>query len=105
MVDIAGLDKAKVLKALWDGSHEQGFSFLELPKSGKVTLEDCEKAIAKYSQSSSGLYFDYWMGHVLKVDLEDDKFDPWKYDRDCGRGAAQRAIDKLRNEENSLNEN
>lgn len=90
MVDIKGLDKAEVLLALYDGSHCQGMSFLGAVDS--YTLDD---ARADY-ENSRDKYFDYLHGHVLKVDLSGDEFNGALYDRDCGEGAAQRVIDKLK---------
>ena len=65
MVDIKGLDKARVMKAL----------------------------LEKYTQNG------YLHGRVLKVDLSRDEFDERLYDRDCGEGAAQRAVDSVRAEQ------
>lgn len=96
MVDISGLDKAEVLLALYDGSRVQGLSFMGLPDS-RVTIDDCKKAIQELINQKRHLYFDYWNGHVLKVDITNDEFDPRLYDRDLGEGAAYRAIDELRN--------
>ena len=96
MVDIKGLDKARVLKALYDHSHVQGSGFLQAVPDGVVTVEYCAGLLAKYS------YFDYLHGRVLKVDLSGDEFDERLYDRDCGEGAAQKAVDSVRAErENS----
>lgn len=96
MVYIKGLDKAKVLKALWDGSHAQGLSFLGVPEGG-YTLEDAQCAIDGKLKYGYPLYFDYVAGHVIKCDITEDEFDERLYDRDCGEGAAQAAIDKLEN--------
>ena len=93
MVDIKGLDKARVLKALYDHSHVQGSGFLQAVPDGVVTVEHCAGLLAKYS------YFDYLHGRVLKVDLSGDEFDERLYDRDCGEGAAQRAVDSIRAEQ------
>jgi hypothetical protein len=41
------------------------------------------------------IYFDYFNGKVMKVDIANDEFDPYLYDRDNGPGAAQYAIDRL----------
>lgn len=96
-VDISGLDKAIVLKALWDGSHAQGFSFVELPDDGNITLEECQKEVEERAKRCNGkLFFDYWRGKVLKVSIEGDDFDPYLYDRDCGPGHAAEVIDNLR---------
>lgn len=64
MVNIKGLDKMRVLKALYDNS-EKGY------------------------------------GEFLRIapDLSGDEFDGRLYDRDCGEGAAQRAVDSIRAEQ------
>jgi hypothetical protein len=90
-IDIQGLDKSEVLLALYNDSHPQGLSVLGLP--GRVIdLDDCRRAL----EGRTRLTFDYWNGHILKVDLTGDSFDPDLYDRDCGEGAAQAAISRLR---------
>ena len=96
MIGISGLDKAEVLMALYNGSHTQGLSWAGLPLA-RVTVDDCEDAIQKLKKQGKRIYFDYWNGHVLKVDLTDDEFDPRFYDRDCGEGAAFRAVERVRN--------
>lgn len=92
MVNIKGLDKARVLKSLYDHSHVQGSGFLEAVPDGVVTVEHCAGLLEKQT------YFDYLYGRVLKVDLSGDGFDERLYDRDCGEGAAQRAVDSIRAE-------
>ena len=93
MVDIKGLDKARVLKSLYDHSHVQGSGFLQTVPDGVVTVEHCAGLLEKQT------YFDYLYGRVLKVDLSGDEFDERLYDRDCGEGAAQRAVDSVRAEQ------
>lgn len=80
MVDIKGLDKAKVLKALYDHSHAQGFGLLQTVPGGVVTVDHCAGLLKNQT------YFDYMHGRVLKVDLSGDEFDERLYDRDCGEG-------------------
>lgn len=92
MISIKGLNKAKVLKALYDHSHVQGMGFLQAVPDGFVTVEHCEDLLKKNT------YFDYMYGRVLKVDLSGDEFKEWLYDRDNGEGAAQRAVDSVREE-------
>lgn len=69
MLDIKGLDKAEVLKALYDSSHVQGMGFLQAVPEGTVTVDLCRKLL---KQST---YFDYLYGRVLKVCLSGDAFD------------------------------
>lgn len=96
MISIKNLDKAEVLKALWQHSHTQGVSFLGVIglKDGKFTIEHARDLV----ESNPRLYFDYVDGHIIKCDLSGDEFDERLYDRDCGAGMAQRAIDHLRKE-------
>lgn len=89
MIDIANLDKASVLMALYENAHVQGLGFLHAsdePMSRDAALKLLERRT----------YFDYVQGRVMKVNLTGDAFDPFLYDRDNGQGAAQRAIDTIR---------
>lgn len=90
MVDIKGMSKAKVLKALYENSHLQGLGFFQAVPDGTVTVEHCEELLKKNTR------FDYLYGKVLKVDLSGDVFNEYLYDRDCGEGAAQRAVDSIK---------
>lgn len=90
MISIKGLDKAKVLKALYDNSHVQGMGFLNAVPEGFVTIEVCEELLKEST------YFDYLYGRILKVDLSGDEFDERLYDRDCGQGVALAAIQSIR---------
>ncbi len=90
-IDIKGLDKAEVLLALYNHSHVQGLGFLQM--ADNYTLKDAKKDL---EASAPYFYFDYLHGRVLKVDLSKDTFNGDLYDRDCGPGAAQKAIDELR---------
>ena len=91
LISIQGLSKAKVLMALFNASKQQGMGFLN-SRGAKPIDEECARAVIDDQRE---LYFDYLHGRVLKVDLTDDQFDPWLYDRDNGEGAAERAIRPL----------
>ena len=93
MVDIKGLDKARVLKSLYEHSHVQGLGAFQAVHMGVPTLEYFAGLLEQ------GTYFDYLGGRVLKVELSGDEFDERLYDRDCGEGAAQRAVDSVRTEQ------
>lgn len=99
-VNIAGLDKAEVLLALWNSSIMQGMSVLGFLRSGELTLEKARHEIKSRKHKSfdgkESIYFDYLNGKVMKVDIGQNEFDPRLYDRDNGEGAAQRAIDNLK---------
>jgi len=107
MVDISGLDKAEVLAALYNGSHQQGAGFLHAAGRTDMTVEQARSIISPNSapdprmfpwdaRSAKELKFDYLHGRVLKIDLSGDTFRVWGYDRDNGQGAAERIITSLR---------
>lgn len=85
-ISISGLDKAKVLQALYDRAKPQGMGFLQYVP-GDMPYKD-----ARALTSGKYLYFDYVAGRVMKVDLSKDTLDPRLYDRDNGDGAAERAL-------------
>ena len=88
-ISIRGLDKAAVLAALYNAAQAQGMGFLQYdPKP--MTADEAGTILAKTT------YFDYLKGRVMKVDLSKDEFMPDLYDRDNGRGAAQKVIDTLK---------
>ncbi len=90
-IDITGLDKAEVLLALYNASDYLGRGYL-----GAVEKFDLEDARREY-EASNNKYFDYLHGKAIKADLSGDEFDDFKFDNYFGKGAAQRAIDGLRN--------
>jgi hypothetical protein len=96
-IDIAGLDKASVLAALYNRARPQGMGFLHYTTE-PMTRDEAQAVIASGGTHLSGLslHFDYLKGRVMKVDLSNDTFDPWLYDRDNGNGAAFDVVSELR---------
>ncbi len=88
-LDITGIDKAELLKALYDSSKLQGLGFLQA--NGHMSIQ---QAAMEYDASKSK-YFDYHHGKVMKVQLDKDNLDTWGYDRDNGEGAALIALQHL----------
>ena len=92
VVDIRGLDKGAVLKALHDGTRPLGMGLLHA--ASELSLK---KAQADYADLiKDGGRIDYYLGRSIKVDLDGDSIDPIFYDRDAGPGAAASAIARLR---------
>lgn len=90
MINIKGLDKAEVLKELYNNSRVQGLGFLQA--TGRdMTTEEARELLKEQT------YFDYLYGKVMKVDLKSDEcFEEFLYDRDNGEGSAERVINRLR---------
>lgn len=82
-VSIVGLDKARVLMALYNHSLPEGFEIL------KMSIQRARE------YTSRTLYFDYVDGRGIKTDISGDVADTWLYDRDNGDDAGLRAIQTL----------
>ncbi len=95
MVNIEGLNKADVLRVLYNNAKPLGFGLLHFIHED-MSKEDAEEII-EHCKNDNYFYFDYLRGRVMKIDLKSDiEFDERFYDRDNGQGAAQEAINKLK---------
>jgi len=91
VINIVGLDKADVLVALYNNAKPLGMGLFH------YTNQNMSKEEAANLLSKGHKYFDYVHGRVMKVDLSSDiEFNPYWYDRDNGKGSAERAIHSLR---------
>ncbi len=88
-IDISGVDKAELLAGLYNRSKPQGFGFVHFDKN-PMTREQAQE-ILKTDQS-----FDYLQGRVMKIDIGGDTMNPWGFDRDNGKGAAQSVVDAVK---------
>ena len=91
-IDIAGIDKAKLLAALFNASRPLGMGFLQSGARNTMTDVEAREILA----TGDGAYFDYLHGRVMKIDLSSDKVRPALYDRDNGPGAVQAVVNTLR---------
>ncbi len=90
--DISGLSKAEVLRRLYNGGFNDvnhGAAGLLQRHMAEMTPDEAQELI---DQSAPHYYFDYVEAKALKVDLSGDVLDSRLYDRDCGIGAAARAL-------------
>ena len=86
MIDITGIDKVKVLKALHDFSNESIVADCSRP------LEDFQEIVKSYGE----VYFETLFGRVMQVYVFNDELDTLAYDIYNGKGTAQRAIDSIK---------
>jgi hypothetical protein len=86
-MDISGLDKIKLLNALWENMVPASFfTMMGLPSPG-FDEKKAEEAVKGY--------IDYFCGRAIKMDLSQDKVDPWLYNRDT-KTPAEEVVKKLR---------
>lgn len=90
MINTKGIEKWKVLKALYDNSRPLGMGILHYDPSPMT-----EAQAKEYVKRNTDLRIDYLQGRVMKVNLAGDEFDEWLYDRDNGPGAALKAISAI----------
>lgn len=103
-VNIAGIDKAALLAALYNGSRPIGMGHLRA-EAAAMTPEEAAEYVGDPKTQDNGqsgrmrLFFDYVKGRPLKVDLDGDILHTRLYNRDNGEGAAERVVAKLREAE------
>lgn len=90
VVDISGLDKVEVLRALYAKSKDLGMGRLAFVPG------DLDYNEAKEILDSQRGYVDYLKGRVMKVDLKGDTLSTRMFNRDNGDGAAEAIIKNLR---------
>ena len=90
-VNINGLDRADVLRVLYNAAKPHGLGVLE-HDSAEMTREEAEGLLSHRDS------FDYVHDRIVKVSLAKGagSFNPRRYDRDNGQGAAERAVSPLR---------
>ena len=88
-VDIQGLDRVRLLKALWDYSDVATF-YRNNGRTPKWDKNLATKAVLDY--------IEYFQGRAIKSDLTKDVVDPGYYDLFNGIGAFQEIVDEVRGE-------
>ena len=88
-IDISGLDKADVLRLLYNHARTQGLGIIH------HTPEDMTSKEAQTILNNGQTYFDYLHGRVMKVNLDGDELRTALYDRDNGPDAARAALKEL----------
>jgi hypothetical protein len=108
MIDIHDLNKADVLRVLYNNARPLGMGWLQY-EPGNMSPEEAESYLADPDSQDNGVFgshgqtrFDYLKGRVMKVDLSGDELNPRLYDEDNGTGAAARVIATLRQEQNEV---
>lgn len=101
-ISIAGLDKAVVLKALYDTAQPIGMGVWQY-RPGDMSIEEARSLISSdtnpdypWGSPRRGLSFDYLYGRSLKINLDGDELDPRGYDQDQGEETAAHVIAALR---------
>lgn len=89
-VNITGLDKAAVLSALYNASHQQGMGFMHTRGGSSMSVEEARAELERTK------HFDYLHGRVMKISLDTDDVDEWGYDRDLGQGRLAEVVSGLR---------
>lgn len=89
-MDIKGLCKVRVFKALFNRAMPQGMGFLHY-KPRNIDDDEAKKKI-QFSDGKEIQYFDYVEGRVMKIDIRPDYIDTTLYNRDNGPNAAENAI-------------
>lgn len=88
MIDVSQIKESELLAALYNASKPLGMGHIHFTPED-MTLEQAEKLLLESTD------FDYLHGRVMKVEINGHTLYPDDYDRDNGKGAAQRVVDSL----------
>lgn len=87
-VNISGIDKVKLLEALWKNAKPASFFTL-----GGMSAPAFDHTMSEVSVKK---YIDYYAGRCIKVDISKDSVEPRLYDREYGVGSFESVVNKLR---------
>lgn len=88
LVDIHGLNKVILLRALWENSCPARFFYTSGLEAPQFDEKKAEVAVTGF--------VDYFGGRCIKLHIENDLIDPWLYDRDFGEGSVERIVNEIR---------
>lgn len=97
-IDISGLDKIEVFRALYAKASPQGRGFIKYAP-GDLTYDDARRILEAHRLCSECYNFDYVKGRSMKIGFDGDRIPAtWLFNRGNGVGAAESVIAKLRTE-------
>ena len=86
-VDITGVDKVELLRALWTATKPASFFNNMLIMAPNFCEEEASAA--------TEAYIDYYSGRCIKTDISGNKANPFLYDREVGEGAFAKIVASL----------
>jgi hypothetical protein len=86
-VSIKGINKVKLLMAVWEYATPAAFYAIYLRPSPPFDESAAKDATMRY--------IDYYCGRCIKLDLSGDTTYPIAYDLDRGAGSFQRIVERL----------
>lgn len=90
VIDISNKDKAEVLVGLYNNSHPIGMGMAKYDPT-PMTVEVARKILEKQT------HFGYLLGRPLKITLDGNIINVFRYNRDNGQELAQKVISSCRN--------
>ena len=90
LVDTTGIDRVRLLKALWEGTLRPKYYLLNISWD-----QPWDEVLA--AEAVLG-YIEYFQGRFIDYDLRENMINPMIYDLANGKGTFQGIVDKLRND-------
>ena len=91
-MDITGLDKKEVLRALFAAAQPFGYGFTHYNSNDTLTAQEVER----YAKDGFKFDIDYIKGRLMKINLSQNIVNTRAYNSDNGEMAAENAIAHLR---------
>jgi len=89
MLDIKGMDKAKILAELYNAANSIDIDIIKHDAT-TMSIEEAKELLKKQK------YFNVINGRILKVDLRSDILDTYLYDRNNGKGSGYKVWKKIK---------
>ena len=99
LVNVRGLDSADLLRALYAAAMPVGMGYLQYQRGELGREQALEEVKHQYILDKDDgfecIYFEYFLGRRIKVDVLsiDGEIDCYRFDRFYGQGAADKAIE------------
>ncbi len=109
-IDITGINRYELLAALCNGTKSLGMGKFASKADCKITANDVLSCIDEQGDMDSCMMdFDYLFGRPIKISIvaKDGKLFLdrwWLYDRDSGKGSAERIVDSIRGDTDRVNQ-
>ncbi len=98
IIDISKKEKAAVFVALYNAARPRQLAYFNYTP-GPMSIEEARKIIDELRPL---MFFDYFRGRCMKINLTGDTVDTWLFDINNGPGAGEQAIASVPDVEEKL---
>lgn len=98
-INVAGLDKAELLAALYNATYATGLGILD-DMGRDITVEEARADLSQLASEGRPLLLDNYRGRTFRMSFDSNLIDSSHYDSIAGQGIAAEVVANLRNRDN-----